>query len=128
MSVIDTVKEVAFLVQKLDNLDLLKRMVELQEQVFALVGENRDVKEENRLLQERLNTRSKMMFRDNAYWTDDTIDGPFCSRCFDAEGLLMRMLTRKGYAPRCPKCSTVAPDPDREPPQPRVVRSSWLNR
>jgi hypothetical protein len=43
MGVIDTVKDVAFLVQKTDNVDLLRRVVELQQQVYALVDETGDV-------------------------------------------------------------------------------------
>jgi hypothetical protein len=97
MGVIDTVKDVASLVQKIDNMDLLKRMVELQEQVYELVGENRDLKEQVRVLTERLQTRDQMAFRKNAYWKGEV--GPFCPRCFDAEGLAVRMLTQTRLQP-----------------------------
>jgi hypothetical protein len=129
MGVIDTVKEVGFLIQKLDNIDLVKRMMELQEQVYALVDENRDLKDENRHIKERLTTREAMTFRDNSYWRAGG-EGPFCARCFDAEGLSMRLQIAKGYVPRCPKCGTSAPDPNREPPKPvaRVSHSSFLNK
>jgi hypothetical protein len=128
MGVIDTVKEMGTLIQKLDNLDLLKRMVELQEQVSTLVTENRDVRDENRVLRDRLSTRDQMAFRDNAYWKGE--EGPYCLCCFDAEGLAMRMLVGKGYYPSCPKCKTVARDPNAELPRPlkRVGRSSYLER
>ena len=45
MGVIETVKDIGLLVQKLDNVDLVKRLVELQEQVYAVVVDNRDLKE-----------------------------------------------------------------------------------
>ncbi|HSL22953.1 MAG TPA: hypothetical protein VK886_15580 [Vicinamibacterales bacterium] len=115
MGVIDTVKDVALLVQKLDNMDLLKRMVELQEQVFELVNENREIREQNRVLSEKLMTREQMSFRKNSYWRGE--EGPFCSRCFDAEGLAVRMLKQPGYLPKCPKCDTLAPDPDGRGPR-----------
>lgn len=103
MSVIDTMKEVAGLIQKMDNLDLMRRVVELQEQVFELVNENRTLKE-------RLATREQVTFSKNAYWKGT--DGPFCSRCLDGEGVLVRLHLQKGYKPHCPKCDTYAPDPE----------------
>jgi len=121
MGVIETVKDIAVLVQKLDNMELVKRLVELQEQVYAVVTESRDVKEQNRNLQERLNTREQLTFRKNAYYRGE--DGPFCSRCYDADGLLVRLHAQSGYQPRCPKCEAVAVDPDRPPPKP-VPRAS----
>jgi hypothetical protein len=127
MGVIDTVKDVVLMVQKVDNIDLVKRILEMQQQVFTLVEENRDLKDKNRALQETLTTREQMVFRKNAYWKGD--DGPFCPQCFDAGGLAMRMLITPGFVPQCPKCHTSAPDPDREPAKPvRRVRSGFLNR
>ena len=128
MGVIDTVKDVASLVQKLDNIDLLKRMVDLQEQIFDLVCENHEIKEQNRVLAEKLATREQMIFRKNSYWRAD--EGPFCSRCFDSDSLVIRMLITPGFAPQCPKCRTVAMDPDRDPPQPvrRRNESPYLKR
>src|SRR4051812_21780022 len=113
MSIIDTVKDVGVLIQKIDNLELLKRMVELQEQVLALVNENRDLKDANRVLNDKLQMRRQMQFRENAYWHD--ADGPFCSRCFDAESQTVRMHVRTGYYPQCPKCSTQAANPNDGP-------------
>jgi hypothetical protein len=58
MGVIETVKDIGLLVEKLDNIDLVKRIIELQQQVFDVVGENRDLKEQNRVLLEKLTTRA----------------------------------------------------------------------
>ena len=106
MGVVETVKEVAGLIQKYDNVDLIKRVVELQQQVYDLVNENR-------VLKEHLATRDQLVFRKNAYWKGD--DGPLCSRCWDAEGIPVRMTVRVGYDPACPKCKATAPDPDAPP-------------
>jgi hypothetical protein len=38
MGVIDTVRDAAFVVQKIDNVELLGRVVELQQKVYALEG------------------------------------------------------------------------------------------
>jgi len=128
MSVIDTVKEFAGVIQKLDNMDLLKRMVELQEQVYEVVNENLELKATNRELTETLKTRAQMTARKNSYWRGE--DGPFCMRCFDEAQLTMRMVVATGRPPRCPKCQMVAVDPDEKPPSQRGVlasrRSSFL--
>jgi hypothetical protein len=112
MGLMETAKEIASIAQKIDNIDLVKRIMELQEQVFAQVDENRNLKEEVRALKARLETRDQMVFRRNSYWRGD--DGPFCPRCFDAEALPVRMLVAyEGTAPCCPKCNTVAMDPEK---------------
>lgn len=128
MGVIETVKDIGVLVQKLDNVDLVKRLVELQEQVYTVVVDNRDLKERVQNLLTQLATRDQLVFRKNSYWRQD--EGPFCSRCWDADSQLIRLHTRQGYDPRCPKCDAMAADPDRPPPAPvrRTSGSSYLRR
>jgi len=101
MGVIDTMKDVAGLIQKIDNMELRRRAVELQQQVYDLVTENRALKD-------RLATRDQLTFRKDSYWKGD--EGPFCSRCWDGESVLVRLHTQQGFTPRCPKCDTPAPD------------------
>ena len=103
MGAIETVKELAFMIQKLDNVELLKQLVSLQEQVYGLA-------EENRALKERLATREKLTFKKKAYWLDN--QGPFCSNCWDADQKLIRLHVRRDFRPLCPQCHGVAPDPD----------------
>jgi hypothetical protein len=107
MGVIETVKDVAGLIQKYDNIELIRRVVELQEQVYDLVTENRTLKD-------RLTTRDQLVFRKNSYWRGD--DGPFCSQCWDGEGRLVRLHVSPGLTAQCPKCHTLADDPDKPPP------------
>jgi hypothetical protein len=125
MAILDTIKEVASIAQQIDNLELVKRIMELQQQVFAQQDENRALIEEVRTLRAKLETRDQLAFRKNAYWRGE--EGPFCSRCFDAEGLVVRLIVQQGYSPKCPKCETFAPDPERKGPT--VVgpgrRSPW---
>lgn len=121
MGILDTLKETVSLMQKIDNVDLYRRMLELQTQVMALF-------EENRSLKEQLATRAQLTFKKNAYWMND--DGPFCSRCWDTEGKLVRLHLRQECIPHCPSCKHLAVDPDTPPPKPirRVARSNWFSR
>lgn len=121
MGIVDTLKETVGLIQKVDNIDLYRRMLELQAQVLSLV-------EENRVLRENLADRQSVTFRDNAYWQED--GSSFCSKCFDVEQKLVRLHLRKGFHPQCPGCGSVAVNPESAPPQStrRVSRSSFLSR
>lgn len=123
MGIMDTVTAVVGLVQKYDNLELQSRALDLQKEVHALYDENRDLKDENRDLKERLARREQLTFKNNTYWIGE--EGPYCSRCSDTDGKLVRLHLQKDRRPRCPSCYTIPPDPDEPPPRP-VRRGSWL--
>jgi hypothetical protein len=103
VSILDTVKETVGLIQKIDSVDLLRQILALQNEVFALV-------EDNRALEARLATQANLQFKDNSYWLNG--DGPFCSACRDSNAQLIRLHRQKGHLPKCPKCGTAAPRSD----------------
>lgn len=118
MGILETTKDVLKLAQQVDNIDLMRQLVQLQTEVVSL-------NEENRALKDRLTTRDKLTFRLNSYWIEN--DGPFCSRCWDAESKLIRLHKNPGFHPKCPSCTSVALDPDGPAPKPiRRVASSYL--
>jgi regulator of replication initiation timing len=112
MKITETVKDLASLVQKMGNLEMAKQIVDLQSQIIDLVEENHQLRDENRRLKERATTQEQLLVRKNSYWRGS--DGPFCMQCWDAEGLLMRLVVQTGFAPMCPRCDTAAPDPNRD--------------
>jgi hypothetical protein len=102
MGIYDTLKDVASIAQKIDNIELMKQVIELQQQVVTLY-------EENRQLNERLATREKLTFKNNSYWMGD--NGPFCSNCWDVHVKLIRLhLFPSDTSPRCPNCKQYAPN------------------
>ena len=86
MGLVENIKETAKLIQKIDNLDLYKRILDLQSEVMELVDENRRLKEE-------LRVNTELTFDKNAYWigTGKPREGPFCSCCWDGSGKLIRL-------------------------------------
>jgi hypothetical protein len=44
MGILDTMKDVVTLVQKIDNIDILKQVLALQGQVFELQNENQNLR------------------------------------------------------------------------------------
>jgi regulator of replication initiation timing len=96
MSIIENAKSVVKLVQQIDNIELYKQILDLKDQIFDLVEENRNMRDEVRSLQEKLRTKESLKFHFNAYWKenqDGTRDGPFCSKCWDKEEKLVRMVS-----------------------------------
>jgi regulator of replication initiation timing len=94
MSILETAKDVITLVQKADNLELVKQVLALQTDIMKMMDENRALKDENRSLREDLNVRRRLVFRNNAYWLpaeDGSEEGPFCATCRDGDNKLVRM-------------------------------------
>jgi hypothetical protein len=107
MGIVETLKDVVSVVQKADNLELMKGMLEVQSQAFALLEENHQLKAQNRTLSEQLSTQQSLLFNDGVYWGDNG-DGPFCSPCWDARRVLVRVHQRDSGYPVCPNCDRVA--------------------
>lgn len=93
---IETAVEIA---EKLKNLELKETILNLKEQILA-------IREENVALKEKLassHQKENLIFRDNMYWQkqdDKTEDGPYCSGCYDKQGIQVRM----HEFPRCYIC------------------------
>ncbi|MEW6681616.1 MAG: hypothetical protein AB1451_01640 [Nitrospirota bacterium] len=129
MSVIETTKELMALVQKLDNVDLIKKLVDLAEQCRDLVLENGALKERVGTLEQALATQQTLQYRNNAYWLtdkDDEQSGPFCSTCWDAKRLTIRMVRGiKGYG-HCNNCDKTVQYGETDPPPARVPGRNWV--
>ena len=111
MGVIETIKDVASLVQKADNIELYQKILEMQVQVMAVLEENHELKICVRGLEEERRTRASLSFRDNMYWqaTPDGEVGPYRSRCWDVDGKLVRLQKQVDGAQHCPGCKRTAP-------------------
>ncbi len=93
MSIISNAKEIADLVKKLGNVDLYRKIVELEGEIIELTGENHALVGRVRELEQALKTKESLVFLNNVYWLEDeeTKDGPYCQRCYDADGKLVRL-------------------------------------
>lgn len=106
MSIIDTAREVVQLVQKADNIELYRRMLELQGEALKLFDENRALKDEIRELKEQLAIRGSLKWEDDKYWleTPQGRDGPFCGTCWDVNRKLVRMVPGSYSSSFCQFC------------------------
>jgi hypothetical protein len=92
--------------------DARMSMVDAQE-------ENLELRRKVMELEQGKATRESLTFRDAAYWRKDMRgkeEGPFCSRCHDADSKLVRMSNRGNGYICCPACHFCIDDPVRPPP------------
>jgi len=96
VGIIENFKDVLKLADAANNLDLYKKLAELQNSVFGLQEENRELKDQLGRLTDQLSTQQSLKHDGERYWSekDGKRDGPFCSVCWDVDKKLVRM---RGY-------------------------------
>jgi hypothetical protein len=117
-SAIETAKFVANAVREYDKVDLKLKAVELTQQITELALENSelhqtisDLRKELETMKKRFGMRGKLFARDNVYYmtVEGVDDGPYCTRCFDVDGILVRMMQSRPddgiIWKECPHCS-----------------------
>lgn len=83
MSILSNVKEVADLVKQLGNIELYKKIVDLQSEIIELTQENIAFKEKIRDLESSLKIRDELKFKQPYYYKEgDQV--PFCPLCWEA--------------------------------------------
>jgi hypothetical protein len=63
---------------------------QVQRGMVQILDENRKLHDEVVQLKRTAEKKEQLDFHDNAYWYKDG-KGPFCSRCFDVDGKVVRM-------------------------------------
>lgn len=56
---------------------------------YNLLDENRNLRLENEKMKNRDITRNQLTYRGNSYYLNN--EGPFCTTCFDKNGVLIRL-------------------------------------
>ena len=136
MGLVETATDLAKLIQKLDNIELNEKILQLQKDAHDLIDERAELKSRARKLTDELEElrrlqkidEEELFFRDNCLWMEQKRGGPelewpHCSKCWDADRNLMRMhrLGNRAYA-ECPNCKTrVVAWPDDDEPESMTV-------
>jgi hypothetical protein len=108
MGIVDQIKEIAALAQKVQNLELYHKLVAFQAEIVALQNDNFELHEKVRALQEKVNLREQLSFEYNFYWlqSSDSKDGPYCPKCYNEDQEARRLLS-EGSLRFCPSCGLV---------------------
>lgn len=108
MSVLERLQSVTTIVNNLANPELLKAFNVLQNEVYALDSQRRELDARVKELEDRLSFREQLVFKKNVYWHVTAAhkeEGPYCPRCFDRERSPRRMTIHdhiEVYV--CPSC------------------------
>lgn len=110
MSIIDNVKEVVTLVQKLDDIELYRKIVELEGDIIELTRVNRELEENISKLLKGNEVISKLKF-DSPFYSNEDGSELYCAKCIESEQLPIHLakttdlkMGRRIWM--CPQCKT----------------------
>lgn len=65
----------------------------IREELLKVQNENHELKEKIKVLEEKLNEKSKVHYIKPSYWVieGEEKDGPFCQKCYDTDKNLVRL-------------------------------------
>ena len=91
-----TYKDIKDLIEKGATVKAQEQIMALREGALELQEENLQLKEEIKALEQKLETKGKIYFKDGLYWLrkdddSDNPDGPYCPRCYDVNGKLVHI-------------------------------------
>jgi len=114
VGIIGDIKDVAKAVQQAGNLDLYKRILDLQGEALDLMEQ---LQEKNRTiteLRQQLEKKRKVVYHLSVYYGagedgKPTTDGPYCPHCYDVSAILchLQVYEGNGYCPECKQNFTV---------------------
>nr|DAY95609.1 MAG TPA: CRISPR-associated endonuclease [Caudoviricetes sp.] len=109
MSLSDALEKMANYVTGSKDPQLLGAVMEVQRELIEIQEENRNLRQRIIELENLEIVSSELKYRANCYYRDGT--GPFCTKCFDDDGKLIRMTVEEDFNTAyvvgiCPKCKS----------------------
>jgi len=106
LSIISNAKEIADLVKKLGDIELYRKIIELEGEIIELTHEKRDVEEEIIALKTVINKTQEMNWKKPFYYTEGD-DTPFCAPCWETKKIQVHLKFAGTLmdAWKCPNCN-----------------------
>jgi len=104
MPLVTAIQELVRFCRDIDNLALMRKIMEVEKLAGETEKEIAALKAWNR---EIVKFKADAELRDSAYWLKGDND-PFCSGCFDKSGYVIHLVDA-GANRRCPACGVVLP-------------------
>ncbi len=96
MGIIENAKEAVKLVQQIDNVELYRKILDLQAEAMELTEQLKEKDEIISQLKDALDLKGKLICQKSAYYLVDdketAVDGPFCTKCFDVDHVKCRLV------------------------------------
>lgn len=117
MGIIENAKDAVKLVQQIDNIELYRKILDLQSEALELIEQLKLKDETIAKLKKISSIREKLKCINSAYYEVDKdgqpFDGPFCTKCLDVGGEICRLLIDEmgvsNEAVFCPNCKASFP-------------------
>lgn len=106
MGLNETIKELLSIAQKVDNIDLYRKMLDLEKIADDIQTENKRLKQEIKELKKQKDIESKVERHQESYITfsDDEQKFKYCSHCWDSDRKIIQLKCSEGEF-RCPHCN-----------------------
>ena len=113
MALLPNYSEILELIKKGSNLEAQEKIMELREGALELQQENLRLQERINKLEEELNLKRVIQWEAPFYWKviGGKKDGPFCQRCYDSDGKLIRVQKTGSGWWHCKSCKNTYPEP-----------------
>lgn len=110
MDVVQNMKEVADLVKKFNDIELNRRILNLENEVLDLSRDKRRAGEKVEELERALKFKGELQFRDPYYWREGD-PTPYCPACWDTKRMAAHIVRIKDPVRydtvQCPSCKHV---------------------
>lgn len=108
MGLIEDIKDVAGIVSKAGNMDLYRKILDLQAEALDLSEKLREKDKKIEQLEEAFALKGKLKLLRHAYYVIDDggnlIDGPFCTKCYDVDKVTCRIIPMGAGQVQCQRC------------------------
>ena len=106
MGLYDAAKDAAKILKEAGKIEEYQKILDLIDDSFDKRDKIGKLEIENKELREKLRISDGYEFKNNAYYNKETGDGPYCSRCFDKDKSLIRIISNHvgGNYATCPDC------------------------
>jgi hypothetical protein len=110
MGVVENMRDVSDLVKKFNDIELNRRILNLENEVLDLSRDKRRAEEKVEELQRALKFSKELVLRDGFYWAEGDTTG-FCTACWDAKHLAVHVtrlpLPVGNCRFQCPHCKAL---------------------
>ncbi|WP_342432620.1 hypothetical protein [Neobacillus sp. FSL H8-0543] len=109
MGLFDTIKDLKALAVGLENIDLISKLMDVQIQAYEILDENRELRLKLEDLERSEEIGSNLSYEGDLYYKKDDNSGPYCSKCWDVDKLLVRVpieLYDTGWGGSCKNCKS----------------------
>lgn len=124
MSIYAAAKDAANVLKEAGKIEEYKKILDLIDDLFDKREKIEKLEKENKSLKIKLENKEALIFKNNSYWNKENNDGPFCSRCFDKNKNLIRIIPtgHGGDYAKCPECKNTVNFTGRDTSQVHVFR------